>query len=197
MRNVERHTFKTPSGDNVIAREYVYPENGDPQMVYFVRVEGAHSTFVSTVEATRQQDIVQATELSRDDVCEQSCERSGGGKQGEVSEAEGDSWQDQWTGGERGGAEAIDGREEGGAVGSPQEDSSNDVYGSYDDNDYRNTLFGVSDSSGSDGDSNSEELPDSEESSHVDRSSAHSLTGGNVYALESDDSGSSWGEAAM
>ena len=165
MRKMERHTAKTASGDNVMAREYVYPENGDPQMVYFVRVEGCV------------------------------------GKQGEVSEGEGDSWQHQWTGGERGGAEAIDGREEGGTVGwgfealCPREDSSDDDYDSYDDNDYRNTLFTVSDSSGSDGDSNSDELPDSEESSLVSRSDAHSLTDGNIYALESDDSGSSWGEA--
>ena len=202
MRSVERSPFKTPSGDNVIAREYVYPENGDQQMVYFVRVEGAHSASVSALEATRQQDIVPATELSRDDECVQSSERRGGGKQGEVSEGGGDSWRLQWTGGERGEAEAMDGREEGGAVSRgieaecPWEDSSDGDYDSNDDNGYRNTFFTVSDSSGSDGDSNSDELPDSKESSRVCRSGAHSLTDGNVYALESDDSGSSWREAA-
>ena len=147
MRTVV-HNTKTAPGVKVIAREYVYPESGEPQTVYFVRVEGAPSA----VKGTSQQDTARATESSRDDVCVLSSERGDRNNHVRVPE-----------GGVEGG---------GGDIEAPRqwEDSSDD------NDDYHNSLFAASGGSGSSDDSSSS--GNWEEFGRVGRCGVDWMTGG-------------------
>ena len=148
--NVERHNTKTAPGDTVIAREYVYPESGDPQTIYFVTVEGTQTA----CEGTSQHNPARNTESSRDDICVLSRESGGEETQGGVP--------DEGARGE-------------GDIEAPcqWEDSSDN-----NDDDYLNSLLESCDASESHSDSSSDYSPSWQDYSRVGPCAAHWMMGG-------------------
>ena len=166
LRNVESHNTKTAPGNNVIAREYVYAESGESQMVYFVRVEG-----------TSQQDPARAMGSSSDDMCMLCSERGCVDKQGGV------------PGGGAMGEEGV--VSEGGDVEAlrqwDESSGDDDTYC------YRNSLFVACGGSRSHDDgSSSDDLSSSQEFNRVGQCDADWMTDGTKSdGLESSGGGSS------
>ena len=160
---------------HIIAKEYMDPESGLREMIYFVQVGGWHAT-CSSGEIDQRRDVWRLTEKETDDACVESSHGGGkgdGGAQEIVARVVGQDQRSDDTSGDRGAEEARqqgDSSDDKGLIPDSDSNTSNDI---------------------NDDDSSSDDLRDSEESGPVGGCDASRKAGRNVFAMESDDSDSS------